>query len=237
MDGEEMGLRVERIDDERSPLAVAAFALIHKAMWDVQPTDELMAELEEKRRGMPSAGDYHLLVLVDEEGDVAAAAAGVYLEPVNAGFITYLAVDEERRGQRLGRELRAHLVESMREEAQRRRGGGDLAWVVGEVRRENRWLRTLVQHGRAISFDLPYFHPWLPKKAEGKYVLYREPVADSRPELPSAEVAGLLYAIWRRAYRIRYPMHSETFAYMLRFLDEREMVGPDPEFTGEGEGS
>lgn len=227
-DGPEM--RVVKIDDERSPLAAAAFALIHEAMWDVQPTGELMYELEEKRRGLPASGDYHLLALVDEEERVTAAAAGVYLEPVNAGFITYLAVEEEQRGMRLGRDLRTGLVEAFREEAWRRRGV-DLAWVVGEVLRVNRWLRTLVQEGEAIPFDLPYFHPWLPLRAEGKYILYREPVSDWRPELPAGEVAGLLYTIWRRAYRIRYPLDSETFRYMLRALDGREMIGADPEFA------
>ena len=151
------------------------------------------------------------------------------LSPVNAGFVTYLAVSEERRGLRLGRELRSALVEAFREEARRRRGV-DLAWVVGEVRRENRWLRTLVREGQAIPFDLPYFHPWLAMRNEGKYVLYREPVADARTELPRGEVEGLLYTIWRRAYRIRYPLQSETFCYMLRQLEGREVIGADPAF-------
>lgn len=222
-------LRVVAIDDERSPLAAAAFALIHEAMWDVQPTGELMYEVEEKRRGLPASGDYHLLALVDGEDNVAASAAGVYLEPVNAGFVTYLAVAEGQRGLRLGRELRNALVEAFREEARRRRGT-DLAWVVGEVRRENRWLRTLVREGQAIPFDLPYFHPWLAMRNEGKYVLYREPVSDFRTELPVAEAEGLLYTIWRRAYRIRYPLDSDTFRYMLRALEGREMVGPHPAF-------
>jgi ribosomal protein S18 acetylase RimI-like enzyme len=227
-------LRVVAVDDERSPLAAAAFALIHEAMWDVQPTGELMYEVEEKRRGLPAAGDYHLLALVDQDDNVAASAAGVYLEPVNAGFVTYLAVSEERRGLRLGRELRAALVEAFREEARRRRGT-DLAWVVGEVRHENRWLGTLVREGEAIPFDLPYFHPWLPMRAEGKYVLYREPVSDERPELPRGEVEGLLYTIWRRAYRIRYPLDSDTFRYMLRALEGRETIGPHPSFGFEEE--
>ena len=225
-------LRVVSVDDERSELALRSFELIHAAMWDVQPTDDLLSELEERRRGLPAAGDYHLLAMIDADDRPVAAAAGVYLEPVNAGFITYLAVSEEQRGARLGRGLRAHLVEAFREEARRRRGV-DLAWAVGEVRRENRWLRTLVHEGRAITFHLPYFHPWLPRRAEGKYVLYREPVADARAELPASEVAGLLYAIWRRAYRIRYPTQSDTFCYMLDRLSEHPTVGPDPEFVSE----
>jgi GNAT superfamily N-acetyltransferase len=229
---ESAGLRRVAVDDERSPLAHAAFHLIHDAMWDVQPTSDLLSELEEKRRGLPSGGDYHLRVLLGPDERVLAAASGVYLEPVNAGFITYLAVREEMRGARLGRELRAELVEAFRVEA-RRRTGGELAWTVGEVRRENRWLRTLVRDGRAIPFDLGYFHPWMPRRAEGAYVLYREPAADTRAELPAEEVVRLLYAIWRRAYRIRFPLQSDTFCYMLDQLQERETVGAHPEFPGE----
>ena len=47
----------------------------------------------------------------------------------------------------------------------RRTAGEELAWVVGEVRRESRWLATLVDSGGAIPFDVGYFHPWLPRSA------------------------------------------------------------------------
>ncbi|HEX8245127.1 MAG TPA: hypothetical protein VF541_16570, partial [Longimicrobium sp.] len=60
--------------------------------------------------------------------------------------------------------------------------------------------------------------------------LYREPMGDARAEIPAHEVARLLFAIWRRAYRIRYPLQSETFCYMLRKLQGRETVGADPAF-------
>ena len=223
-------MRVVAVDDERSPLAHAAFELIHEAMWDVQPTSDLLSELEEKRLGLPSGGDYHLLVFQEPDGSVAATASGVYLEGVNVGFITYLAVREDVRGLRLGRELRDHLVEAFREEA-RRRTGGELAWTVGEVRRENRWLRTLVHEGRAVPFDLGYFHPWMRRRSEGAYVLYREGAAVASPELPTQEVARLLYAIWRRAYRIRYPLQHDTFCYMLRQLEGRDTVGIHPDFA------
>jgi ribosomal protein S18 acetylase RimI-like enzyme len=224
-------LRLVEVVDERTPLARAAFELIHDSMWDVAPLDYQLAELEETRRGLAEGGDFHLLALVDEEGEPAAAACGVYLEAVNAGFITYLAVREDLRNRRLGRELRAHLVEALRAEARDKRGE-DLAWVAGEVRRESPWLRTLVRGGRAIAFDVPYFHPWLPLRAEGRYVLYREPVADRRAELPSGEVAALLWAIWQRAYGIRFPLQRDTFTYMLQKLEGRATVGADPGFEG-----
>lgn len=231
-DGTAVDLRPVRIEDERSELAARAIALIHEAIGDVQPTADLLSELEERRRGLPSGGDYHLLVLLDERDEVAAAAGGVYLEAVNAGFITYLAVAPEQRNRRLGRQLRAHLLDAFREDA-RRAHGGPLAWTVGEVRRESRWLQTLVRSGQAIPFDLAYFHPWMPLRAAGRYVLYREPDGDTRAELPQGEVLRLLYAIWRRAYRIRFPLQSDTFTHMLRRLEARETVGADPTFAAD----
>jgi GNAT superfamily N-acetyltransferase len=224
--------RVVAVTDERSRLAARAFDLIHDAMWDVQPVSTLLAELEETRHGLAVGGDYHLLALVDGRGEPVAAVSGAYLEDVNAGYIAYLAVAEEQRGRLLGRGLRARLVEAFRADA-RRVHGADLLWAVGEVRRESPWLRTLVRDGRAIPFDLPYFHPWLPRRAEGMYVLYREPVADHRPELPTDEVERLLYAIWHRSYRIRYPLQSDTFRYMLSRLKGRETVGTHPDFARE----
>jgi GNAT superfamily N-acetyltransferase len=223
-------LRVVEVRDERTQLARDAVELLQVSIGDVQPAADLLSEIEECRRGLPSGGDYHLLVALDGDDNPAAAAAGVYLEAVNAGFITYLAVHPEMRNQHLGRTLRSHLLRCFHDDARLTRGA-ELAWTVGEVRRESAWLRTLVQGGRAIPFHLGYFHPWMPLRAEGRYVLYREPAADTRAEIPSHEVARLLFAIWRRAYRIRYPLQSETFCYMLRGLEGREMIGPDPGFA------
>lgn len=228
-------LRVVEIGDERGEVARCAIELIHEAIGDVQPTQDLLSEVEERRRGLPSGGTYHLLALLDGADRPAAAAAGVYLEGVNAGFVTYLAVDPAQRSRQLGRTLRAHLVECFREDARRTRADGALAWTVGEVRRESRWLRTLVGSGRAIPFAFPYFHPWMPRGAEGRYVLYREPAADRRPVLPAAEVLSLVYAIWRRAYRIRFPLQSDTFCYMLDSIEALGTVGADPSFADAGE--
>ena len=223
------GMRVVAVDDEREPLATEALELISTAIGDVQPVNDLLSEIEERRRGMPSGGDAHLLAMVDDHGRAAAAAAGIYLEGVNAGFITYLAVRKDLRGKLLGRGLRGHLVESIRAEA-RRKYGADPAWVVGEVRSGSPWLQTLVRAGQVIPFDFPYFHPWMPRRSEGKYVLYREPLADGRAELPAQEVVRLVYAIWRRAYRIRFPLQSETFCYMIDRLESAGTIGAHPDF-------
>ncbi|MBW3627924.1 MAG: hypothetical protein KY464_01385 [Gemmatimonadetes bacterium] len=214
-------LRPIEILDDRNPLARQAVKLIRESIGDVQSTADLLSELEERRRGLPTGGDYHLMGLIGPDGRLAAAAAGVYLAASNAGFVTYLAVRSDQRGNELGRDLRAHLVEALRADARQTRGE-DLAWVVGEVRQESRWLATLIESGGAVPFDVGYFHPWLPRSAEGRYILYREPVADRRPEIPSEEVLRLLYLIWRRAYRIDHPLQSDTFCYMLEQLEGKK---------------
>jgi GNAT superfamily N-acetyltransferase len=229
-------LRVVKVNDERDPLARATISLIQEAIGDVQPTSDLLAELEERRRGLPSGGCYHLLALVDPEGEPVAAAAGVYLEASNAGFVTYLAVRADQRRRQLGRRLRDHLIEAFRAEALRARGEA-LAWTVGEVRHTSPWLRTLVREGRVVPFDFGYFHPWMPLRSEGRYVLYREPDGDARRALPSQEVLRLVFGIWRRAYRIRYPTQSETFCYMLRQLEAQRTVGFHVDFADVAGGS
>ena len=221
--------RVIEATDERDPLARSALELLVTAIGDVQPVDDLLSELEERRRGLPTGSVYHLLVLVDREGQPAGAAAGVYLRWVNAGFITYLGVRRGLRGRALGRGIRERLVQCFRDDA-RQAHGTEPAWVVGEVHHESPWLRALVRRGKAIPFGFSYFHPWMPMRSEGRYVLYREPIGDARPELPADEVERLVYAIWRRAYRVRFPLQSETFRYMMQQIEEAGSVAADPGF-------
>lgn len=227
-------LRLVDVADERNPLARSALSLISEALdrYDVHPRDFFLAELEETRRGFPAGGDYHLLALVDTEDRPVSAVAGVYLAGVNAGFVTYLATRPELRGQELGRRIRVHLKDALRAEA-RRRHGLELAHLIGEVRRGSPWLRALVRRGQAIPFDIHYVHPWMSQSAANPYVLYREPVGDPRLELPATEVARLLYAIYRRAYRIDFPVQTPNFRFLLGQLDSREVVGIHPEFAGE----
>jgi ribosomal protein S18 acetylase RimI-like enzyme len=222
--------RVVEVTDERGALARRAIALIQEAIWDVHPTGFLLRELEETRRGIAQGGGYHLLAML-APGDEAplAAAAGTYLQSVNAGFVSYLAVREDLRGRGLGGELREQLVETFRAQA-RREGGTELAYVLGEVERESAWLRRMVREGRVMPLDFPYFHPWMSRRSEGYYALYREPLADPRPELPADEVARIIEAIWRRAYRIQGPLRRDTYQYMMQQLEGRETVGPDPDF-------
>ncbi|MGI9188590.1 MAG: hypothetical protein ACR2F9_00480 [Longimicrobiaceae bacterium] len=219
------------VEDERTPLADSALGLIAElfARSDRQPLAELRMELGEKRLDLLAAYDFHLLSAQAPDGAAAAVAIGVYLAGVNAGFVSYLAVDPRHRARRLGRTLRLRLIDTLRKDA---RGSGfrDLGWVLGEVRRASPWLRRLVRERGAIPFDLEYYHPGIVLDVDAvRWVLYRQPVGDGRPWLPAAEVRRTLFAIWRRVYRIRYPLERPGFAAMLEQLAGKDLVGPDPE--------
>lgn len=229
--GDVPGGRVIEITDERDALAEEALQLIADSFppHDRHPTYMLRGEIEEKRRGVLLDHNYHLLAMLGTDERPAAVVAGRYLAGLNAGFITYLATRPEYRGRKLGRQIRSALVEAFREDA-RGMDEEDLAWVLGEVRLESPWLRTLVREGRAIPFDLTYYHPGMePDDPTERYVLYRQPILDPRPMLPAEEVRQILYVIWRRAYRVSYPLQRPAFRAMIEELEGREAVGAHPE--------
>lgn len=173
--------------------------------------------------------DFHQLAILNEEDSVVATSTGVYLAGVNAGFITYLVVRQEDRNRRLGKRLRASLLESFKANAIAF-GYDEVKWVLGEVRIDSPWLMTLVRDGAVIPFDIEYFHPGLqPGSSDQRYVLYREIFGDSRKSIPSDEVARILYAIYRRAYRVRYPLERENFKSMIEQLEGRDEIGPNRE--------
>lgn len=225
-------VRTVEIRDEREPLAGAALAVIADMFTpaDRQPLDELRSEVEERRLDLvPEHGFHMLTALHQNDTDPAGTIIGLYLAAVNAGIITYLAVRRQHRGQRIARVLRPHLIEVFRADA-RRAGHGDLAWVLGEVRAESPWLRRLVRTRGAIPFDLEYFHPGMSLHGGERYVLYRQPVGDHTRDLPTPLVRRTLFAIYRHAYRVRYPLTREVFRAMLDQLEGRESVGVHPEF-------
>lgn len=224
--------RITEVMDERGTLAQGALGLISDSFppYDRHPMSELRSELAEKRLRLLSPFDYHLFALTSGEDRVIAAVSGVYLAGINAGFVAYLAVDTAFRGQRLGRVVRARLVEEFRADA-RRNGRDELAWVMGEVRTDSPWLRSLVRNGGAVPFDLTYYHPGMvPGVSPDRYTLYREPIGDRRRTLPSEEVRQTVYSIWRRAYRVCYPLERDAFRAMIAELEQKTSVGMHPEF-------
>lgn len=223
-------VRIEEITDERTTLAHETLELIAAsfAPQDRHPLSELRSEIAEKRLGLLAGYDFHLFAAVREPETPVAAVAGMYLAGVNAGFTAYVAVHPDAQGQGIAGEVRGVLVESFRENA-REAGLPDLAWVLGEVRLDSPWLRNLMSTRGAIPFDLTYYHPGMPLGgASAPYALYREPISDTRREIPAHEVRQVLYAVWRRGYRVRYPLERDTFVEMLEQLEGRDLVGPHP---------
>lgn len=226
----EADARVVEITDERDPLTERALELIAEsfASHERQPLSELRSEVEEKRRALLLPYDFHMYAAVTATDSVLAMVSGVYLAGINAGFVTYLAVREEARRRGLGGRVRAALVDALREDS-RRAGRADLAFVLGEVRADGDWLDTLVRQRDVLVFDLTYYHPGMVLGGAPPYALYREPIADERRELPADEVRRVLYSVWRRGYRVRYPLERATFQAMLEELETREVVGVHPD--------
>jgi GNAT superfamily N-acetyltransferase len=226
--------RIVEVLDERDPLAAAALSLIEEtfAPADRQPLHEMLAEVAERRHGLFSNYNYHLLTAVFADDPVPAGSiVGVYLGGVNAGFVMYLAVRREYRGRRIARLLRPRLIEAFRADA-RQTGFDDLGWVLGEVRARSPWLRRLIRTRGAIPFDFDYYHPGMTPGTGEPYILYRQPVSDTRRELPVALTRRIIYAIYRRAYRVRYPLQRPGFSAMLAQLQQKHTVGVHPDFAG-----
>ena len=220
--------RFVEVLDERDVIAERALGLIERAFppRERQPIAQIAMEIAEKRLGLLTSYDFHLIAAESEAGEVMAVVSGVYLGGVNTGFVTYLAVDPAHRARRLGRGLRTALIEAFRRDA-RSLEWPDVAAVVGEVRLDSPWLQRLVRDRAVLPLDLTYFHPGEdPSSPDAEWILYRQPVADERSALPVEEVRQLLYAIWRRAYRVRWPLERVGFQAMLRELEGRTHVGP-----------
>lgn len=222
--------RIVELLDERESVAESALELILRAFppRERQPVEQIAMEIAEKRLGLLTSYDFHLLAAVSADTEVMAVASGVYLGGVNTGFVTYLAAERRYRGQHLGRRLRSSLIDAFRRDALAL-DWPQLAAVVGEVRLESPWLRRLVRDRAVLPLHLTYFHPGEdPEDPDADWILYRQPVSDRREELPAEEVRQLLYAIWRRAYRVRWPLEREGFTWMIEELQARETVGAHP---------
>jgi hypothetical protein len=190
---------------------------------------EWRSTLKERARGVWTDYAWHLFV-AERDSKVIGLATGTYLGNVNAGIIGYLAITPRLRTAGLGHRLRRRLREAFIRDAKHLMDR-KLAAVVGEVSATNPWLRSLARRPEVLVLNLPYFQPILfPGDRPSPFVLYYEAVQRPRRWLSVSELRQLLYAIWRRAYRISRPLERPAFRRMLRALEGHRRIGPHPDF-------
>ena len=96
---------------------------------------------------------------------------------------------------------------------------------MGEVEPGNPWLRHLVRKG-ALALDIDYRQPSIDGAAAVPLVLYLEPLGGKLRSISANIVRRLLYAIYRRLYRVRFPLKNPEFRLMMRGLVGRTRIGP-----------
>jgi GNAT superfamily N-acetyltransferase len=180
--------------------------------------------LREREAGFESDTRWHLVV-AEMAGAVIGVATGTYLGDVNTGVVGYLAVARAARGLGIGPKLRSRLRGRFRRDARQVRRE-PLRAVVGEVRRGNPWLRTLIRRDRVLALNFGYFQPRLRPGARSiRLILYYESLDRVRHRLPTALIRRLLYTTWQRIYRIARPLSNPAFRRMLAELDGRASIG------------
>ncbi len=180
--------------------------------------------LREREAAVWSDYRWHLVV-AELNGIVVGMASGTYLGNVNTGVIGYVAVDTSARGLGLGPRLRAKLRTLFRRDA-RHICKGALDAVIGEVRRDNPWLRSLVRRDRVLALDFKYMQPSLREGDQPvSLVLYYEPQSRVMRRVPTTLLRKLLFTTWRRVYRIPRPMAHKTFRQMITQLEGHRSIG------------
>jgi len=134
-------------------------------------------------------------------------------------------VDPALMGARIGSRLRERLVREIQRDA-RATGRPELDGMLGEVEADNPWLRHLVRNRGVLALDFDYRQPPLARNTpDVPLVLYIEPLARPIRSLPVPAMRALLYAVYRRMYRIRFPLKEPAFRKMLKSLKGRRTVG------------
>lgn len=194
----------------------------HKA--ELVARSEWQNSLRERAAGLWVDHRWHLIV-AELRGAVIGVASGTYLGNVNTGVVGYLAVSEAARGFGVGPRLRARLRTLFRRDA-RQIAGTPLHAVIGEVRPDNPWLRTLVRRENVLALNFPYLQPDLHRENVFlPLVLYYESFDRPRKRLPTALIRKLLFTTWRRIYRVPRPMSDPAFRKMLAALDGYRSIG------------
>jgi len=208
----------------------AALRKAHGLLRRIFPKSELVSSAEwgqslrEAEAGLWTDLQWHLLVA--ESGTrVLGVATGTYLGNVNLGVVGYVAVTPAGRRLGLGSKLRNKLRRLFEQDA-KRICGAPLLGLVGEVRRDNPWLRALMRRRRVLAMDFCYYQPRLhPDQPHVPLVFYYESMGRIRRRMPVLELRRMLFTIWRRIYRIPRPMNDPAFRRILRELAGRRSIG------------
>lgn len=225
--------RLREITTPADPLVRDAYRLLRKTFHKHERVllSEWKATLQERAGNVWTDFTWHL-VIAEREGRVVGLATGTYLGNVNVAVIGYLAIDRVVRAAGLGTRLRSRLRDAFRRDA-RQLVGRDLDAVLGEVSADNPWLAALSRKPGVLVLNMPYFQPRLyPGDQPSSFVLYYESMGRPRRWIPASELRRILYAIWRRAYRISRPLERPAFRRMLKALEGRRRIGPHPDYRG-----
>lgn len=226
-------IRIREIVSPDDPLLRDAYRLLRSTFHKNERVllSEWKATLGERVRNVWTDYAWHLII-AERKNRVVGLATGTYLGNVNVAVIGYLAIDRSTRAVGLGTRLRVRLRDAFRRDA-RQLINRELDAVLGEVSATNPWLAALARRPRVLVLNIPYFQPRL--YAEDKpspFVLYYESIARPRHWLAASELRRILYAIWRRAYRISRPLERPAFKRMLKALEGRRRIGQHPDFQG-----
>lgn len=227
-------MRIREIVDPADPALVEAYALLKRSFKPGERVAlrEWRDSLAERKNKLHTDMAWHLLV-AERDGHVVGLNSGSYLGNVNLGMIGYLAIEPDERAQGVGTRLRSRL-RSVFERDARRIAKTPLAGIMGEVSMTNPWLRTLNRRSNVLLLDFPYYQPSLTVNDDpSPFILYLESFTGDRSRMSVVELRKLLYAIWRRVYRVSRPLDRVAFRAMLRNLQSRRFVGrrqlPEPE--------
>lgn len=224
-------VQFREVADPKDERLAPAYALLRQAFHRSERVglSEWRGTLREKAGGVWTDYSWHLIVAT-RGARVVGLATGTYLGNVNVGIIGYLAIASGAQASGLGTRLRRQLRKAFERDAQRI-SGRPLQAILGEVHPGNPWLRALARRPNVLVLDLPYFQPSLYESdLPSPFLLYYESLHGPRRYLPAGELRQILYAIWRRAYRVSRPLERPAFRRMLASLNGRRRVGGHPQF-------
>ncbi len=219
-------IRIREIVEAQDAALKPAYTLLKKTFPREERVTfkEWQGSLREKSSKLLTDSAWHLLV-AEQDGVVVGLNSGTYLGSLNLGLIGYLATTPDVRATGVGTRLRGRLRKLFERDA-RRLAEEPLDGILGEVSEQNPWLRTLARRPNVLALDFPYYQPSLePGDEPSPFVLYYEQLRTVKSSLPVSDLRRILYAIWRRSYRISRPLDDPAFRAMLRAIGKRRTIG------------